>query len=117
MRAVIKGWDKGVATMKKGEKSVLVCAPDYAYGAAGSPPTIPPNATLSFEARPATLSMDTCLGTQLCRHSPLFSHVLGMQAACQLCMQLEYEELQQDGCCVSMAWYIGRRAVWAGDQT
>ena len=48
--AVIKGWDKGVATMKKGETAVLKCAPEYAYGEAGSPPKIPPSSTLSFEA-------------------------------------------------------------------
>jgi peptidylprolyl isomerase len=47
--SVIKGWDEGVATMKTGEIAELVCAPDYAYGAAGSPPKIPPNATLKFE--------------------------------------------------------------------
>lgn len=46
---VIKGWDQGVATMRKGERAILKCLPDYAYGAAGSPPTIPPNATLNFE--------------------------------------------------------------------
>lgn len=33
---VIKGWDIGVATMTKGEKAVLTCASDYAYGAAVS---------------------------------------------------------------------------------
>ena len=46
---VIKGWDQGVASMKKGEKCVLTCAPEYAYGARGSPPTIPADATLKFE--------------------------------------------------------------------
>lgn len=35
--------------MKKGELAKLVCRADYAYGAAGSPPTIPPDATLQFE--------------------------------------------------------------------
>lgn len=48
---MIKGWDTGVATMKQGELSRLTCRADYAYGAAGSPPTIPPDATLQFEVR------------------------------------------------------------------
>lgn len=46
---VIKGWDKGVATMRKGEKAAFTIAPDYGYGPKGSPPTIPPNATLKFD--------------------------------------------------------------------
>lgn len=47
--SVIKAWDIGVATMKKGEVCLLTCAPEYAYGATGSPPKIPPNSTLQFE--------------------------------------------------------------------
>lgn len=47
--SVIKGWDIGVATMKKGEVCLLTCTSDYAYGAAGSPPKIPADATLVFE--------------------------------------------------------------------
>jgi FK506-binding protein 4/5 len=46
---VIKGWDKGVATMKKGEKATFTIAPENAYGEAGSPPVIPANATLKFD--------------------------------------------------------------------
>jgi len=46
---VIKGWDVGVASMKQGELANLICRQDYAYGEDGSPPTIPPNATLKFE--------------------------------------------------------------------
>jgi len=46
---VIKGWDKGVATMHKGEKAELYCRADYAYGEGGSPPKIPGGATLKFE--------------------------------------------------------------------
>jgi len=46
---VIKGWDLGVATMKKGEVAKFTLAPEFAYGDAGSPPKIPAKATLVFE--------------------------------------------------------------------
>merc|ERR1719183_991970 len=46
---VIKGWDLGVATMKKGELAKFTLAPEFAYGEAGSPPKIPASATLVFE--------------------------------------------------------------------
>ena len=46
---VIKGWDMGFATMKKGERALLICQPEYAYGENGSPPAIPPNSILHFE--------------------------------------------------------------------
>ncbi|NWX33831.1 FKBP4 isomerase, partial [Notiomystis cincta] len=46
---VIKAWDIAVATMKIGEICRIMCKPEYAYGSAGSPPKIPPNATLIFE--------------------------------------------------------------------
>ncbi|KAL4438419.1 hypothetical protein ABPG74_009458 [Tetrahymena malaccensis] len=46
---VIKGWDLGVATMKRGEKAILTCTAPNAYGETGSPPRIPANATLQFE--------------------------------------------------------------------
>lgn len=46
---VIKGWDIGIKTMKKGENAVFTIPPELAYGETGSPPTIPPNATLQFD--------------------------------------------------------------------
>ncbi|XXG50404.1 hypothetical protein AAC387_Pa02g4427 [Persea americana] len=46
---VIKGWDQGIITMKKGENAIFTIPPELAYGESGSPPTIPPNATLQFD--------------------------------------------------------------------
>lgn len=46
---VIKGWDVGICSMRKGEKAILRCRHDYAYGERGSPPKIPGEATLNFE--------------------------------------------------------------------
>uniref|UniRef100_A0A2P2L1Y0 peptidylprolyl isomerase n=1 Tax=Rhizophora mucronata TaxID=61149 RepID=A0A2P2L1Y0_RHIMU len=46
---VIKGWDEGVVTMKKGERAIFTVPPILAYGEAGSSPLIPPNATLTFD--------------------------------------------------------------------
>ncbi|MFA6148123.1 MAG: FKBP-type peptidyl-prolyl cis-trans isomerase [bacterium] len=46
---VIPCWTEGLQKMKVGGKARLVCPPETAYGAAGAPPDVPPNAILNFE--------------------------------------------------------------------
>lgn len=46
---VIRCWRQGIANMQVGEKTILVCPGDSAYGDAGKPPMIGPGETLTFE--------------------------------------------------------------------
>src|SRR5947208_3458760 len=49
LNGVVPCWTEALQKMKKGEKAQVVCPSAVAYGDRGSPPTIPPGATLSFE--------------------------------------------------------------------
>lgn len=46
---VLKAWDVGVLSMERGEVSIFLCAPEYAYGLTGNPNKIPPNSAVVFE--------------------------------------------------------------------
>ncbi len=53
---VIKGFDEGLVGMKQGGLRRIIIPAALAYGATGSPPTIPPNSVLIFDVTMSSVS-------------------------------------------------------------
>ena len=49
LEGIIPGWTEALQLINEGSKIEVVIPPDLAYGPQGSPPVIPPSATLFFE--------------------------------------------------------------------
>lgn len=51
LNQVIPGWQQGLQKMRAGGRAKLTIPAALGYGAAGAPPTIPPNADLVFDVQ------------------------------------------------------------------
>ena len=82
---VIGGWEVGLSTMSVGERSTLTCAPQYAYGAKGIPPTIPPSATLQFDVELLAVQLPKATASTFADDNPNAARTPGA-------IQQEYEQ-------------------------
>jgi hypothetical protein len=59
---VTVGLDLAVQKLKQGQKATITCSPAMAYGAAGNPPSVPPNSFVIFEVHVLSASKATTSG-------------------------------------------------------
>lgn len=89
--SLIKGWDAAVSSMQVGERAKFTLSPQVAYGAAGVPPVIPPNAELELD-----IKVLAWLGNQL-RPETVFSKDLDVDpfiASTPESIQADYDEME-----------------------
>ena len=55
---LIDGLQKGIQSMRKGERARLTCEPRWAYGELGTPKRIPPTATLIYDVELVDVDRD-----------------------------------------------------------
>lgn len=92
---VIGGWEVGVSSMQQGELALLTCKPQYAYGANGIPPTIPPSATLQFEVELISIELPQREAQTMADNNPLVERTpQAIQAAYEAKMGLKEAEKQ-----------------------
>jgi len=68
---VIGGWEVGLSTMQVGEQATLTCASQYAYGAKGIPPMIPPAAALRFDVELVSVELPEAEARTFADDNPL----------------------------------------------
>lgn len=88
---VIKGWDQGFATMKKGEKAILRCRSDYAYGDSGQG-AIPPGATLNFDVELIDFHLKKKESWEMSDEEKITETTVGKEQGTVLFKEKRYEE-------------------------
>lgn len=48
-KRLIRGWNEGLPQLRQGEKAIITCPPDYAYGDKDIADKVPANSTVTFQ--------------------------------------------------------------------
>ena len=101
---VIRGWDEGVAKMSLGERTTLVCSPDYAYGSSGAGGVIPVSYSRKSKQRAAaaaaTAAARSSGGSDTpTRHSIVLASLPSVAhsfISCRLCVLVPVKTAERD---------------------